>query len=171
MSNRAAESVRWLSKATGCAFDVLMAIADFADADGWAYPGTETLARVSHWHERTVKRGLAELRARHADELEQPGQGNGCHHRNSYRVKLIDRYPEALAEKQRWKDRQRGLDNGDTVTPLDDPKGEGPSPLDDKKGDSVTPFAAQRVTDRHPFGHPNGDSLSQKGDGGSPILI
>jgi hypothetical protein len=137
MSNRATECVRWLSRSKGCAFDVLLAIADYADAEGRAYPATETLARVTHWHLYSVRRALAELRQHHADEFEQTQQGNGRHHANRYRIKLVDRYVEAVAEKKRWAERHRSLD------------------LESENSSAALLLRSQTVAQSHPFGCDN----------------
>jgi hypothetical protein len=67
------------SRQSGGALLVLLAIADFADDDGLAFPSVRTLARKARLSERQVQRVLAELPA--AGELVvRPGAGRqGAH--------------------------------------------------------------------------------------------
>lgn len=61
MSIRVMNNVWESSKATGSTLLVLLAIADFADDDGQAYPGVSRLAKKARISERTVQRACSEL--------------------------------------------------------------------------------------------------------------
>jgi hypothetical protein len=127
----------------------LRALSDYADAEGYAHPAIETLARVTRSQVRSVKRALAQLRTMHTDEFEQIEQGHGRHHASLYRVKLVDRYAEAVEEKRLWKERHHRNAAGDNS--------DAPSPLNDApNGDTTPPLQREMVT----YTPGNGDLMS-----------
>jgi len=88
MSIRVMDRVWEHSQQSSGALLVLLAISDFADDDGVAFPSIRTLARKARLSERQVQRVIAELVA--AQELEiTPGQGRAGSH--LYRVTVGSR--------------------------------------------------------------------------------
>lgn len=85
MSVHASSQVWKNSAATGTGLLMLLAIADFADDEGNAYPAVGTLAKKCRMSARNVQLILAELKA--LGELEvRPNEGpKGC---NRYRIRL-----------------------------------------------------------------------------------
>lgn len=83
MSIRVMSLVWEHSKQQGSALLVLLAIADFADDDGWAYPSIERLARKARMSTRNVRYVLRDLEA--SGEL-MIVAGGGRHQTNRYRV-------------------------------------------------------------------------------------
>jgi hypothetical protein len=73
------------SKQKGGALLMMLAIADFADDAGAAYPGVETLARKSRMSERNARYVLRELEACGEISVEQNAGPKGS---NLYRIKL-----------------------------------------------------------------------------------
>ena len=67
---------------------VLLALADFATKDGWAWPAMETLARKTHLHERTAQRAVQRLAAA---GLVAIYEGVGPYRTHKYRVTVGDR--------------------------------------------------------------------------------
>jgi len=95
MSIRVMDRVWEHSQQSSGALLVLLAISDFADDDGIAFPSIRTLARKARLSERQVQRVIAELVA--AQELTiTPGQGRAGSH--LYRVTVDSRRQEVTGE-------------------------------------------------------------------------
>lgn len=67
------------SRAHGAALLTLLAIGDFADDEGFAYPAIETLARKSRVNRRTVQRTLSYLQKLGELEIEPLAGRHGTH--------------------------------------------------------------------------------------------
>lgn len=83
MSIRVMSQVWEHSRQQGSALLVLLAIADFADDDGWAYPSIERLAEKARMSTRNVRYVLRDLEASGELMIEA---GGGRHQTNRYRV-------------------------------------------------------------------------------------
>jgi len=96
MSIRVMDRVWEHSQQSSGALLVLLAISDFADDDGVAFPSVGTLARKARLSERQVQRVIAELVA--AQELTvTPGQGRAGSH--LYRVTVGSRRQEVASDR------------------------------------------------------------------------
>jgi hypothetical protein len=85
MSIRVMTQVWANSRQKGNALLMLLAIADFADDQGYAHPGIETLAEKSRMSERNTRYVLATLVASGELELSRGTGPRGC---NEYQIKL-----------------------------------------------------------------------------------
>lgn len=85
MSIRVMSLVWEHSKQQGSALLVLLAIADFADDDGYCYPSVERLAHKSRMSVRNVRYILRQLEESGELVIER---GGGRHRTNRYRVML-----------------------------------------------------------------------------------
>src|SRR5690349_6494385 len=75
------------SRQTGAAFTVLLALADYADETGVAWPSVESLARKARLSERTTHYALAQLHRSGEIVIET---GRGRNRPNQYRLRLAD---------------------------------------------------------------------------------
>lgn len=172
MSNRCMNRVWELSKQRGMALFLLIAIADFADDNGFAFPRFDTLAAKIRMSKRQTIRIVANLEA--AGELLVFKR----HNRSNLYVVLAGTARERLAAAL-----QRVTSFGVTVppgtlekvctrlSPLDAlPAAGGPQQLEDKgssRGDNLSPQAPPQVSDCHPPAEtlsPRGDILSPGSD-------
>jgi hypothetical protein len=131
MSVRAMNRVWEASRQSGGALLVLLAIADFADDDGVAYPSIGTLARKARLSPRQVQRVIADLVA--ASELiVKPGGGRQGSH--LFRV--------AVGTSEGRQQTPRHIDAPDNLSPPD----KMPSPPRHRRRDGVTPVSPEGVT-------------------------
>lgn len=119
MSIRVMSQVWANSRHKGSALIMLLAIADFADDDGYAYPAVETLASKSRMSERNTRYVLETL-TRSGELLVEHGTGpKGC---NRYRVQIspnMELFAEgakiAPPEAERSEGRQSSVKRGATA--------------------------------------------------------
>lgn len=124
MSIRTMDRVWKISTQSGGKLLLLLAIADFANDDGMAYPGIDTLAQKTRQSRRTVQRQLSELEAEGEIAIE-PGTGRS--NTNTYWV--LAGLDQNL--RQKHIEHCKRL-KGDKMTPFNEPiKGD----ISGKKGD------------------------------------
>jgi hypothetical protein len=94
------------STATEATLLVHLAIAEFADEDGYAYPSIATLAQKTRVSERTVQRAIRWLRVSGEIEIIAKAGMRGC---NLYRVITDRRVPTEATQHARPETRTRDL--------------------------------------------------------------
>ena len=125
MSIRTMERVWRNSRQAGGKLLLLLAIADFANDNGMAYPGIDTLAEKTRQSRRTIQRQLAELEAERELAIE-PGTGRS--NTNTYWV--LTGLDENVKQK--------------LIDEANDVKGVNMTPFTQKKGDKMTPFNSKK---------------------------
>jgi len=131
------------SKSVGSQRLVLLAIADWANDDGEAYPAISSIAKKAAVSERTVQYCIRELAA--AGEL-QIEEGNGRNHTHLYRVQIL--HPADTAPPQSTAERVQ--DTAEGVQPV------APKPSGEPLGEpSLLPQGGEGDTDHPLFKHWN----------------
>jgi hypothetical protein len=85
------EALTWAKKtSTGRVADksVLIALADYADHEGYCYPSMKTLAQATDMTDRHVRRCMARLEAAGLVQREERARQNGAQTSNGYRLQL-----------------------------------------------------------------------------------
>jgi hypothetical protein len=115
------------SRQAGGKLLLLLAIADFSNDNGMAYPGIDTLAEKTRQSRRTIQRQLSELEADRELAIE-PGTGRS--NTNTYWV--LTGLDENV--KQKYIDDAEKI-KGVKLTPFAKKKGDKMTPINSKKGD------------------------------------
>ncbi len=140
MSIRTMDRVWKSSRKSGGKLLLLLAIADFANDNGMAYPGIETLSEKTRQSRRTVQRQLSELETSQELAIE-PGTGRS--NTNTYWV-LAGLDPNVKQKLIEGAQKAKG----DKMTPFSKSGSTVPANgSDDKKGEKMTPFSDQKKGD------------------------
>lgn len=156
MSIRTMDRVWKNSRQSGGKLLLLLAIADFSNDNGMAYPGIDTLAEKTRQSRRTIQRQLTELEADRELAIEN---GTGRSNTNTYWVlagmdenlkqKIIDEVNKANSVK---------------MTPFTTAKSDKTTPPPIKKDDRMTPFSPKKGDKMTPINSKKGVISGKKGD-------
>jgi hypothetical protein len=142
---RVAAAAWWRSELSPTGKLVLIALAEFCNADYLARPSVETLARMTGLSNRAVQKELK--KAVTLGEIEIAANKNGGRGQSrTYRLRIADKYGDAVETRKAWFNRDRETDQkGEPYSSFTESQSAERVNITTQKGEPCSPFIPERV--------------------------